>query len=112
MAMALDPTIDRPSERMWPGQRAGWPENMAQLHHLVSGRRVFVYMDNTLITRGEDTKQPELGGGLIMLQTNNSIKPVRLDDIVIQKPEPGTETLKRACCRPLDDGHGRRLHWG
>lgn len=92
---ALDPTIDRPSEQNVA--RSSAQVGLKTWHDYtiwVSGRRVFVYMDNTLITSGEDAKQPELGGGLIMLQTNNSFKPTRLDDIVIQKPEVGTETFE------------------
>jgi len=59
-----------------------------------SQRRIFVYMDNMLIVNAEDTNQPELGAGLILLQINNAFKSTRIDDVVIQRPEPGTEAFE------------------
>jgi len=89
---AFSPMINRPSEKNVG--RGSAQMRLKEWHDYtiwVSNRRVYVYMDHTLIVNGEDTKEPVLGAGLIMLQTNNSFKPTRIDDIVIQRPEPGSE---------------------
>jgi serine/threonine protein kinase len=63
-------------------------------HHIriwVEGARTFVYLDNLLIATVEDLTQPQLGGGQILLQTQNAFRPVRFDDIIIQRAEAGSD---------------------
>lgn len=54
----------------------------------VEGSRIFVYLDGQLAISAEDLITPQLGAGQIFLQTNNTFRPVRLDNIVIQRAEP------------------------
>jgi serine/threonine protein kinase len=53
------------------------------------GRRIFVYLNNQLVLQEEDLITPELGAGQILLQ-NVTSTTVRMDDFIIQRPEPAS----------------------
>jgi serine/threonine-protein kinase len=55
------------------------------------GRRIFVYLNNDLIIEAEDTNTPQLEAGRVIFQTFNTFRPIRLDDIIIQRAEPGSD---------------------
>ncbi len=57
----------------------------------IEGRRLYIYLNNDLVINVEDTTQPALGAGLILLQGNNAFQANRFDDIVIQRAEPGSD---------------------
>jgi hypothetical protein len=57
----------------------------------IEGRRLYIYLNNDLVINIEDTTQPALGAGLILLQGNNAFQANRFDDIVIQRAEPGSD---------------------
>lgn len=54
----------------------------------VEGNRLFVYIDRELVLSTEDLNTPQLGAGQIFLQTNNAFRPVRFDNIIVQRAEP------------------------
>lgn len=62
----------------------------------VEGSRIFVYLDGQLAISAEDLITPQLGAGQIFLQTNNTFRPVRLDNIVIQRAEPFSDHFQGA----------------
>jgi len=51
----------------------------------VDGARMYIYLDRKLIVTQEDNIFPTLGAGEIMLQLNSATRPVRFDDILIQR---------------------------
>ncbi len=51
----------------------------------VDGARIFIYLDRKLIVTQEDNIFPTLGAGEILLQLNSATRPVRFDDILIQR---------------------------
>ncbi len=57
----------------------------------VEGSRILVYLDNQLVISAEDLITPQLGGGAVILQTNNVFHPVRWDNIVIKRPEAASQ---------------------
>ena len=62
----------------------------------VEGSRIFVYVDKDLVLQREDLNLPQLGAGQILLQTQNAFRPVRFDDIIIQRAEPGSDHFQSA----------------
>ncbi len=54
------------------------------------GTRIYVYLDNNLVLSRSDNNVP-LGAGQILLQTNNPFRPVRIDNVIIQRAEPPSE---------------------
>lgn len=89
------PTPDlyvRENERVLQTVRA--PINVNRWHTIsiwIEGSRLFVYVDNALQIAVEDRAQPLLGGGEILFQVNNINRPIRFDDLIIQRPEPVSE---------------------
>jgi eukaryotic-like serine/threonine-protein kinase len=57
----------------------------------VEGRRIYVYVNRELVLAVEDAEAPQLAGGLIMLQTYNQYNPIRFDNFVVQRAEPGSD---------------------
>ncbi|MBN2302990.1 MAG: serine/threonine protein kinase [Anaerolineae bacterium] len=56
------------------------------------GSRVYVYVDNVLVLRTNDTGLLLPAGGAILLQTLSAVNdPVAFDDIIIQQPELASE---------------------
>lgn len=62
----------------------------------VQGSRIFIYLDRGLVLTAEDLILPQLGAGQIMLQTNNTFRPVRMDDFIIQRAEPSSDHFQSA----------------
>ena len=62
----------------------------------VEGSRIFVYLNGDLLIDKEDLQLPQLGAGQIIMQANNAFRPVRLDDIIIQRAEPPSDHFQAA----------------
>jgi serine/threonine protein kinase/uncharacterized protein YgiM (DUF1202 family) len=67
------------------------PDEWHQIRLWVEGARIYVYLDNQLIAEVEDLNRPALGAGQILLQTQNAFRPVRFDDLIIQRAEAGSD---------------------
>lgn len=57
----------------------------------VQGSRIFVYLDRQFMFSVEDLIPPQLGAGAVILQTNSSSRPIRFDNLIIQRPEPASD---------------------
>ncbi len=57
----------------------------------LEGSRILVYLDQQLVIAAEDMITPQLGGGAVILQTNNMYHPVRWDNVIIQRPEAASQ---------------------
>lgn len=55
------------------------------------GGRIFVYVDRVLRLRAEDRATPALTGGEVLLQVGSTTRPVRFDDLLIQRPQVASE---------------------
>lgn len=82
--------LDRTTETVLR-QNASAPIAANTWHHItlwVEGRRLYVYLDRDLLLTVEDLDAPSLTSGQIFLQVNNAFRPVRFDNIVVQRAEP------------------------
>lgn len=57
----------------------------------VEGERIFVYLNKELLIQEEDLNQPQLGAGDILFQSQTTARPIRYDDIIIQRAEPSSD---------------------
>jgi serine/threonine-protein kinase len=57
----------------------------------IEGSRIYVYLNNQLMMAVDDLNTPQLGGGAILLQTNSIYRPVRWDNIIIQRPDAASQ---------------------
>ncbi|MDL1901266.1 hypothetical protein FBR02_10895 [Anaerolineae bacterium CFX9] len=64
------------------------------------GGRIFVYVDRVLRLRAEDRAVPALTGGEILLQVGSTTRPVRFDDLLIQRPEAASEHFQSGSVPP------------
>jgi hypothetical protein len=90
--------FDRSTERVLrQNTNAGISSNT--WHNLtiwVEGSRIFIYLDRQLALTAEDLILPHLSSGQILLQTNNTVRPVRIDDFIIQRAEPFSDHFQGA----------------
>jgi eukaryotic-like serine/threonine-protein kinase len=61
-----------------------------------NGNRTFVYVNHNLLIQAQDLTTPQLGPGQILLQVNNAFRPVRFDNIAIQRAEPASNDFEQA----------------
>jgi hypothetical protein len=54
----------------------------------VEGQRIYVYLNERLVMTAEDLITPQLGPGQMILQVNSTTRPVRFDDVIIQRADP------------------------
>lgn len=84
--------ITRRAEERQIGRATGLPIRSNEWYRVtvwLEGRRSFIYLNNQLVLQEEDLIAPELGAGQILLQ-NVTSTTVRLDDFIIQRPEPAS----------------------
>jgi hypothetical protein len=84
--------ITRRNDERRIGSNTNLPISSNEWHRVTiwaEGRRIFVYLNNQLVLNEEDLIAPELGAGQILLQ-NVTSTAVRLDDFIIQRPEPAS----------------------
>ena len=96
-----NPLTDRNSEIIL-GQTSV-PVQLGQWNTLriwVEGARLFVYLNRDLVFQREDLTLPQLGAGQILLQTNNAFRPIRFDDLIVQRSEPGSDHFESADVPP------------
>ncbi|MFZ4813108.1 MAG: protein kinase domain-containing protein [Phototrophicaceae bacterium] len=59
------------------------------------GSRIFIYVNDVLVMTADDLITP-VGAGQMLFQVNSSTRPVRFDDILIQRPEPASDHFESA----------------
>jgi len=69
----------------------------------VEGNRFFLYQDGDLIMQAEDTNLPQLNAGQIFIQAGNAFRPVRLDNIIIQRAESASDHFESPQLPPTWD---------
>lgn len=57
----------------------------------IEGVRIYIYLNEQLVMTHEDIIAPTLGAGRILLQTNSTNRPVRFDDLLIQRADPASD---------------------
>jgi hypothetical protein len=91
------PLTDRANELIL--EQASAPVQLGQWNEVtiwVEGARIYVYLNKDLLMEAEDLNTPQLGAGQILLQGNNAFRPVRVDDIIIQRAEPASDHFESA----------------
>jgi hypothetical protein len=92
-----NPLTDRANELIL--EQASAPVQLGQWNEVtiwVEGARIYVYLNKDLLMEAEDLNTPQLGAGQILLQGNNAFRPVRVDDIIIQRAEPASDHFESA----------------
>lgn len=91
-ARTADPRKDRFNEIVM--QQANVPLRLREWYTVTvwtEGQRIAVYLDGDLVLQREDLNTPQLGAGLIMLQTDSAFSPVRFDLLTVQLAERGSQ---------------------
>lgn len=84
--------FDRDSERTIKSAKVDVEvQHWYEIQIWVEGSYIFVYLDQQLVMSFEDSNTSQLNGGAVILQTNSAFRPVRWDNIVIQRPEDASE---------------------
>jgi hypothetical protein len=55
------------------------------------GARIYIYLNEQLVMAEETLIAPQLGAGQILLQANSTTRPIRLDDLIIQRADPASD---------------------